>query len=94
MDFRFEDEPIKKRKIKVIILVSIFILLVISLLIYYYFFMNKPVPVKTKKPVVEKKLTIVDENSNKRPIAVMYDNNVGASSHVGLQDSYINYEII
>ena len=47
-----------------------------------------------KKSTIKKQLTIVDENSNQRPIAVMYDNNVGNYAHAGLQDSYINYEII
>ena len=49
---------------------------------------------KTKNTVEEKKLTIVDEDSNARPIAVMIDNNIGNGRHAGLQDSYINYEII
>lgn len=44
--------------------------------------------------VEEKKLSIVDEDSGDRPIAVMIDNNVGNNSHAGLQDSYLNYEII
>lgn len=94
---RIEDEKKehKKRKIKVIILVTSFILIIGVVLIYYYFFMNSP---KTespkKKSTIKKQLTIVDENSNQRPIAVMYDNNVGNYAHAGLQDSYINYEII
>lgn len=94
---RIEDEKKehKKRKIKVIILVTSFILIIGVALIYYYFFMNSP---KTespkKKSTIKKQLTIVDENSNQRPIAVMYDNNVGNYDHAGLQDSYINYEII
>lgn len=94
---RIEDEKKehKKRKIKVIVLVTSFILIIGVALIYYYFFMNSP---KTespkKKSTIKKQLTIVDENSNQRPIAVMYDNNVGNYAHAGLQDSYINYEII
>ena len=94
---RIEDEKKehKKRKIKVIILVTSFILIIGVALIYYYFFMNSP---KTespkKKSTIKKQLKIVDENSNQRPIAVMYDNNVGNYAHAGLQDSYINYEII
>ena len=90
-----EKKEHKKRKIKVIVLVTSFILIIGVALIYYYFFMNSP---KTespkKKPTIKKQLTIVDENSNQRPIAVMYDNNVGNYAHAGLQDSYINYEII
>lgn len=45
---------------------------------------------KTEK----KKLTIYDEDSNKRPIAVMIDNNVGYYSQVGLQDAFVTYEAI
>ena len=33
-------------------------------------------------------------NENERPIAVMIDNNIGDEEQAGLQDSYINYEII
>ena len=40
------------------------------------------------------RLTIVDEDSNARPIAVMLDNNVGNAAHAGLQESIVNYEII
>ena len=47
------------------------------------------------KPVPEvKKLKIVDEDSNSRPIAVMINNNHDAWPHAGLQDAYLNYEII
>ncbi len=51
---------------------------------------SKEVPVKE-----EKKLQIVDEDSNTRPIAVMI-NNIGVARkyHSGLQDAYITYEII
>ena len=46
-------------------------------------------------PSLEKEgLKVVDENSNERPIAVMIDNNIGEEAHAGLQESYINYEII
>lgn len=42
----------------------------------------------------KKKLTVINEDSNQRPIAVMIDNNIGNGRHAGLQESYINYEII
>lgn len=43
----------------------------------------------------EKELTIVDVNSNTRPVAVMINNlNVARNYHSGLQDAYIVYEII
>lgn len=54
------------------------------------------VPVKTQSPTPAevKKLTVFDEESNERPIAVMIDNAIGDAKHAGLQDSYLNYEII
>ena len=62
---------------------------------YYYLTNNEEILEKIIPDNIEKKkLTIVDEESNERPIAVMYDNNVGYNSHVGLQDSYLNYEMI
>lgn len=43
----------------------------------------------------EKKLKIVDVNSNSRPIAVMINNhNTARNYHMGLQDAYLVYEII
>ena len=42
----------------------------------------------------EKKLQIVDLNSNSRPYAVMINNNHAAWPQAGLQDAYIVYEIV
>ena len=81
----------KKKKDKVLITSIIILLLCVTGIVGYLFIQNKEVPLIKKQ---KKKLTIVDEDSNKRPIAVMIDNNVGNNSHAGLQDSYINYEII
>lgn len=47
-----------------------------------------------KEEKEEKKVQIIDENSNSRPIAVMINNNHNAWPHAGLDKSYINYEII
>lgn len=80
-----------------VIVICIFLLIIIcGGLAYYYFKPEKEKPVKKKKTkkVVVEKLKIVDEDSNKRPIAVMIDNNVGSSAHKGLQDAYITYEIV
>lgn len=82
----------RKKKDKIITLVCISIILVCCFLLLYYYLSE---PTKTPSEVKEeKKLTIVDQDSNKRPLAVMYDNNVGYDSHAGLQDSYLNYEVI
>lgn len=44
---------------------------------------------------VEPKVTIIDENSNTRPFAVMINNHPQARAHhAGLQDAYMIYEII
>lgn len=105
MDFNIEEhenrkEVIKKRKNnkKLVFAFTIFMILSIILIgVYFYLARNqneaKEVEKKTQ-PVVKKKITIVDEDSNERPIAVMIDNNIGNEKHAGLQDSYLNYEII
>lgn len=91
--------PKKKmsKKKKIILFVVLIVLIVIISIITYFLLQKESVPKKKspiKKQQVVKKLNIVDENSNKRPIAVMIDNNVGNESQAGLQESYINYEII
>lgn len=86
----------KNRKSLTLVLIIVFIFLATSITTYFYSNSNTQTPVvkipEEKKET--KKLTIFDENSNERPIAVMIDNNVGNNNHIGLQDSYLNYEII
>lgn len=53
-----------------------------------------PVTPPTTITSEKKDLTIFDEDSNDRPIAVMIDNAIGDAKHAGLQESYLNYEII
>ena len=89
----------KKKKFIVIFFI---ICILLSLVVCFYLFLgNNDSKDKTKKDKIEdvntvtkKKLTVYDESSGKRPIAVMIDNNVGNNSHVGLQDAYLTYEII
>lgn len=50
-------------------------------------------PSASKEPT-KNKIKIVDEDSDERPIAVMIDNYIGDAKHAGLQDSYLNYEIL
>ena len=93
---------ITKKKIIIIGIIILILLAIIAIAIYMYLNTSEKEVKKPKKeepeqvevPVEEKKLTIVDEDSNQRPIAVMIDNNIGNGRHAGLQDSYINYEII
>lgn len=56
---------------------------------------NEIKPTTTTTKAVKKKLTIVNEDSNSRPYAVMI-NNLGVARPLqsGLQDAYIIYEII
>ena len=87
----------RKQNKKNIIIGIIFLIIIAGILGYIYLIYSQKEPPKKKKPkntVEEKKLTIVDEDSNARPIAVMIDNNIGNGRHAGLQYSYINYEII
>ena len=87
----------KKKKRKIITFIILFIIIIIILA--YLASTNK---IEIKIPFTDinttktekKKLTIYDEDSNKRPIAVMIDNNVGYSSQVGLQDAFVTYEAI
>lgn len=100
-----EKKKFKITKKKIIIIIGIIILILLAIIaIAIYMYLNTPEkevkkpkkeePEQVEVPVEEKKLTIVDEDSNQRPIAVMIDNNIGNGRHAGLQDSYINYEII
>lgn len=92
------DEKKKRLTKKNIIVGIIFLIIILGMLGYIYItYINKEEPKKkeNKEPEIEeKKLTIVNEESNQRPIAVMIDNNIGNGRHAGLQESYINYEII
>lgn len=87
-------------KKRIVIIACLFFIIILVLLFYFLFFNKDNTSSDSKKsnklPSVtpEKKINIVDMKSNKRPIAVMIDNNVGNNSHVGLQDAYISYEII
>ena len=86
----------KKKKIKIIIIIAL--LIIVGFGIYHFYHNDIDIPfditdINTTK-TERKKLTIYDEDSNKRPIAVMIDNNVGYSSQVGLQDAFVTYEAI
>lgn len=93
-----EKKKTTKSHKKVKIIITMAVLLIIAG-VGAYFYLEKYdskdiIPKKKKEPKIEKKLTIVDEDSNKRPLAVMIDNNIGNNPHAGLQESYLNYEII
>ena len=100
----------KRRKIKtsgIIILVLLTVIVGLSIFfVYKYLTKEDNVPsieneevnedVEVEEPIIEeKKLTIIDEDSNSRNIAVMY-NNISTvwGYQSGLQDAYVVYEII
>ena len=89
-----------KKKIIIITVISVLVLLLLTGLFYFLLFMNddskkkEDVKIDDATTVEKKGLTVYDVNSNRRPIAVMIDNNVGNNAHVGLQDAYLTYEII
>ena len=49
---------------------------------------------ENEKQTEKQKLTVFNVDSNERPIAVMIDNAIGDAKHAGLQESYLNYEIL
>lgn len=107
MKFDIESTSTRKKKKQkrqqqylYIIIVVLFSIAAIILLATFLFLQHgnkkERVPVNRPQPTIIKKkeLTIFDESSSERPIAFMIDNAIGDGKHAGLQDSYINYEII
>ncbi len=90
----------KNKKKKIILLVLFLIILVIGIILGSMFIFNhEENPKKQKEETIKeepvKKLNIIDEDSNSRNIAVMY-NNISTvwDYQSGLQDAYLVYEII
>ncbi len=89
-----------KKKIIIITVISVLGLLLLTGLFYFLLSMNddskkkEDVKIDDATTVEKKDLTVYDVNSNRRPIAIMIDNNAGNNAHVGLQDAYLTYEII
>lgn len=54
---------------------------------------SEPVVIK-KQGEQQSKINVINENSNDRPIAIVSNGNIDNVKPAGLQDSYINYEII
>lgn len=107
MKFDIEDNNIKRKKEnnkqqKLLVIASLFFaILSILLIVVYFSTQNKTT--NTQKPTSEtkkeetKKEEIeeeIEEDKNDRPLAVMIDNEEGNYRHAGLQDSYVNYEMI
>lgn len=86
---------IKKHK-ALFVIICVLVVAIAAVSVYFIFFNKKEeVKVKEEKPVIEKKLKIIDEDSKTRPYAVMINNhNTARKYHSGLQDAYIVYEMI
>ena len=84
----------KKKKLKVFIILLLLILA--ALAVYYFLFYQKGESLVDKiKKEPEKKLQIIDLDSDTRPIAVMINNqNTARKYHAGLQDAYLVYEML
>ncbi|MEG2457888.1 MAG: DUF3048 domain-containing protein [Bacilli bacterium] len=89
----------KKKKLKKSVLVVLGVILVIGASAFILFKTGMFDKFKINNggsifhPVV-KKLQIIDEKSKSRVVAVMINNHHEAWPHAGLQDSFLNYEII
>ena len=89
------------KKAKIILFSMLTLILIIGIVVLVIIFSkdkkdNTPIPDNPEVPVVEeKKLNIINEDSNSRPIAVMI-NNIGVARkyQTGLQDAYMVYEMI
>lgn len=92
----------KKNDFKKYIFLIIILVLIIGFEVFFIkgniggLSFDKPSSIKNIfSPKDEKKLKIVDVNSNSRPVAVMINNHPTARKyHMGLQEAYIVYEII
>ncbi len=100
-DVRINPKKKKKKKIIIIsIIVLVLVILISAFCVIFILDIDDTLPgteeiYEPEPGIVERrKITIVDEDSNERPIAIMIDNNVGNNLHTGLQDAYVTYEII
>lgn len=90
----------KKKKIIVVAVVSLLVIVAVVLCSTFLFKEVEEQEYKEEEKVPtevipEKKLNIIDVNSNTRSIAVMVNNHATARAyHSGLQDAYLVYEII
>lgn len=91
----------KLRWDRIIAVFFVFVVL-IGIGVYFIFFNkdeildeNDKTETQEQKPIIEKKLQILDLESNTRPIAVMINNHKTAQPYqTGLNDAYLVYEIV
>ncbi len=85
----------KRKKLKKWVLFLFIILVIVGVYFGATKLLNKGEGTSTNKKKEEApKLKIFDEDSDSRVIAVMINNRHAAWPHAGLQDSFLNYEII
>jgi len=78
----------------ILILIGFSFYLELPLIIKNYFKPKANETDKQKPKVIEPKLSIINLESNKRPLAIMIDNHINVKEHSGLQDAYLIYEIV
>lgn len=78
----------------ILILIGFSFYLELPLVIKNYFKPKTNETDKQKPKVIEPKLSIINLESNKRPLAIMIDNHINVKEHSGLQDAYLIYEIV
>ncbi len=87
----------KKRRLKKWVLFLFIIIIIVIVYLGVTKLFNSDSDISTKKSKKEKeveKLKIIDQDSDSRVIAVMINNRHAAWPHAGLQESFLNYEII
>lgn len=106
MKFDIEDNRYRKKKEndrhqKLLIIACLFFAtLSIVLIIIYYNTLNPKINKQNtnteikKEDIKPKNESEEEEKSNVMPLAIMIDGVLGNSIHAGLQDSYVNYEML
>ncbi len=87
----------KKMKAYIILIVILMLGVIMSLLLHFVILPKDSSERFHRKPIVipERKLKIVDLDSDTRPVAVMINNhNYARPNHAGLQDAFVVYELI
>lgn len=110
MKFSFDIEDENTRRVKEknkqqkLMTYAFFAFAGLAILLLIIYFATRTTTTKTTKntqttPTKEvtpkkEKVEIVDQKSNERPVAVIVDTDIGSNKLAGIQDSYINYEML
>ena len=102
-EINYENEHKRQKKSfknKIYFILLLFLSITFFILLITYIILSSGNNTTTKNNTLEVKnddnqtTTIYDEKSKERPIAYIIDNAVNDVNYAGLQDSYLNYEII